>query len=77
MAFLTAGRPAEAWTLTLMYAGGSAGCLLAAVFPMSSRAPVGLIYLMSALGATLALALWTLGARSRSVVHLAVALFTH
>jgi len=74
MVSLTRGRPAETWTLTLMYAAGSAGCLLAAVFPMSGRAPVGLIYLMSAVGAVVALGVWTLGTRSGRVMHLAVAL---
>ncbi len=58
---IVAPRTPETWTLAGLFAGGSLGCLLASMFPLSPDTPVPLIYTCAALAATLAMALWLLG----------------
>lgn len=67
------GRPAEVWTLAVLYAGGSVGCLIAALFPMSDRAPVPLAWTVSALAALLAGTIWWFGSARPLHLNLAVA----
>ena len=73
---LTDARPAEVWAMALIYAGGSAGALLAGLVPMSDRAPSGLSFFFSAAAAVLAFAMWTIELRGRRVIlHLASGLW--
>jgi diguanylate cyclase (GGDEF)-like protein len=74
---LAAGRPAEIWALAVLYAAGSAGCAFAAAFPMSHHAPLLLPWVVAAVDALAAAALWLSGASvARPVVHLGVAAST-
>ena len=73
-AVLAAGRPAEIWTLAVLYAASAVGCMIAAAFPMSDQAPLPLIWVVAAVSALMAAALWLFGAAvTRPVVHLGVA----
>jgi diguanylate cyclase (GGDEF)-like protein len=77
LGMLAAGRPAEIWTLAVLYAAGSAGCVFAAAFPMSHEAPMLLPWVVAAVDALAAAALWLLGSSvTRPVVHLGVATST-
>ena len=77
LAVLAAGRPAEIWTLAVLYGAGSVGCTIAAVFPMSGEAPLLLIWVVAAVSALVAAALWLFGAAlTRPFVHLGVAAST-
>jgi diguanylate cyclase (GGDEF)-like protein len=74
LAVLAAGRPAEIWTLAVLYAASAVGCMIAAAFPMSDQAPLLLIWVVAAVSALVAAALWLFGAAvTRPVVHLGVA----
>ncbi len=71
---LSAGRPAEVWTMAVLYAAGSVGCVIAAAFPLSDQAPLPLFWVVAAVSAVVAAALWLFGAAAkRPVLHLGVA----
>ncbi len=77
LGLLAAGRPAEVWTLAVLYGAGAAGCMFAAAFPMSHEAPTLLPWAVAAVDALAAAALWLFGASvTRPVVHLGVATST-
>jgi diguanylate cyclase (GGDEF)-like protein len=74
---LAARRPAEIWSLALLYGVSSAGCMFAAAFPMSDQAPLMLLWVVAAVSAVVGAALWLFGgAVPRPVVHLGVAAST-
>lgn len=54
-------RPAEVWTLALLFAGGALRCLIGAATSMSDRSPVGLDYGVGGLCLVVAGWLWQVG----------------
>jgi diguanylate cyclase (GGDEF)-like protein len=60
---LTAGRPAIAWTLSLLFLFKGILGVLAAVFPVSASEPVAMVGVAGAMGIACSLLIWLLGAR--------------
>jgi diguanylate cyclase (GGDEF)-like protein len=58
-----ARRPAEAWVLALLFAGGAVRCLGGAASSMSDRSPAEVDYAVGALCAVVAVLLWRAAAR--------------
>jgi diguanylate cyclase (GGDEF)-like protein len=52
-------RPAETWGLLCLLLGGTAGCLVAALLPMSPTAPIGLLLALTVVGLLLSAVVMT------------------
>jgi diguanylate cyclase (GGDEF)-like protein len=70
------GRPAEVRLMALLHAVGGVLCLAGAAWPMSPDSPVGLAWVLGGTGLGTATLVWAVGARSRAVLHAALALLT-
>jgi diguanylate cyclase (GGDEF)-like protein len=70
------GRPAEVRLLALVHALAGIFCFAGAAWPMSPDTPVGLAWVLGGTGLGTATLVWAVGARSRVVLHAALALLT-